>query len=158
MDADPIYLPPQDYTVTWPILGGLIIFALLIWMMVIWMLTRRPEPEQGSSPLPPEALAKLRREALSRVGTVEKQVAAGTMTARRGHHELSQVVRGFVSRASGLEAETMTAADLRERGPAHLARLIEEFYPRQFGSAEADRPSIGRSAEAARQVIGGWAG
>lgn len=157
MDADPIFLPPQDYSITWPVLGGLIIFALVIWVMLVWLLTRRPDPDAGSSPLPPEALAKLRQEALDRVGSVEEKVGAGTMTARRGHHELSKVVRDFVSRASGLEAETMTAADLRERGPAHLSRLIEEFYPRQFGSAEADRPSIGRSAEAARQVIGGWA-
>ena len=73
-----------------------------------------------------------------------------------GHHELSQIVRGFVSKASGLKAETMTAADLRERGPAHLAQLIEEYYPRQFGQAEADPPSFARSAKAARDVVGGW--
>lgn len=155
MDADPIYLPPQDYTVIWPVLGGFILFGLLIWAMVIWLLTRRPE-EEGTAPLPPEALTKLRADALSRIEEVEESVVAGRMPARRGHHQLSKIVRGFVSRASGLEAETMTAADLRERGPAHLAALIDEYYPRQFGSEEADPPSIGRSAQAARHVVGGW--
>ena len=87
---------------------------------------------------------------------VEAAVAAKKTTARAGHHELSQIVRGFVSKASGLKAETMTAADLRERGPAHLADLIEQYYPRQFGQAEADPPSFARSASAARDVVGGW--
>lgn len=156
MDADPIYLAPQDYSVVWPVLGGFILFGLLIWAMVIWMMTRPPEDERGSVPLPPQAMAKLRREALARIDEVEGKVTSGAMPARRGHHELSTVVRGFVSRASGLEADTMTAADLRQRGPAHLATVIEEYYPRQFGSEEAERPSIGRSAAAAREVVGGW--
>ncbi|HIZ97016.1 MAG TPA: hypothetical protein H9805_00385 [Candidatus Janibacter merdipullorum] len=156
MDADPIYLPPQDYSVIWPVLGGFILFALLIWALSIWMMTRPPEGEDGSAPLPPQALAKLRRDALARVDAIEAEVTSGSMPARRGHHELSKVVRGFVSRASGLEADTMTAADLRQRGPAHLAAVIEEYYPRQFGIEEAGRPTIGRSATAAREVVGGW--
>ncbi|MGO1165035.1 MAG: hypothetical protein ACTMHL_00315 [Janibacter sp.] len=156
MVAEPIYLPPQDYSVFWPVLGGFILFGLLIWAMSVWMLTRAPEEGGGAGSLPPEALMKLRREALARIDEVEESVASGRMPARRGHHELSKVVRGFVSRTTGLEADTMTAVDLRERGPAHLATLIEEYYPRQFGSEEADRPSIARSAGSARTVIGGW--
>lgn len=156
MDADPIYLAPQDYSITWPVLGAFIIFGLIIWAVTIWMLTRRPESQDGHGTLPPAALAKLRRDALRRIDQVDKAVRTDSMTPRRGHHELSKVVRGFVSKASGLEADTMTASDLRERGPAHLAALIEEFYPRQFGAAEADTPSFGRSAKAARDVVGGW--
>ena len=156
MDADPVYLAPQDYTVVWPLLGGIILLGLLVWGLSIWMMTRAPEEGGGDAPLPPEALMKLRRDALARIDAVEQEVGAGRTPARRGHHELSKVVRGFVSRASGLEADTMTAADLRQRGPAHLAALIEEYYPRQFGIEEADRPSISRSAAAARQVVGGW--
>lgn len=159
MDADPIYLEPQSYTIVWPILGGFILFALFIWAMLIWMMTRPPEDDEGgSAPLPPSAMAKLRREALSRIDEVEGKVRAGSMPARRGHHELSKVVRGFVSEVSGLEADTMTAADLRAAGPAHLATLIEEYYPSQFGIEEADRPSFAKSAAAGRQVVGGWTG
>lgn len=156
MDADPIYLAPQGYSVTWPVLGGFILFGLVIWAVTIWLLTRRPEDPDLHGVLPPSALAKLRRDALLRIDEVEGEVRSDEITARRGHHELSKIVRGFVSRASGLRAETMTAADLRERGPAHLAALIEEYYPRQFGPDEADPPSFARSATAARDVVGGW--
>lgn len=156
MDADPIYLEPQGYSVIWPVLGFFIIFGLLVWAVWIWLLTRPPESEDGSGSLPPAALLKLRRDALARIDKVEAAVAAKKTLPRAGHHELSQIVRGFVSKASGLKAETMTAADLRERGPAHLAQLIEEYYPRQFGQAEADQPSFARSAKAARDVVGGW--
>lgn len=156
MDADPIYLPPQDYTIVWPVLGGFILLGLLIWAMTVWMMTRPPEEQDGSAPLPPAALVKLRREALTKIDEIEARVRSGRTPARKGHHELSTVVRGFVSEASGLEADTMTAADLRAAGPAHLATLIEEYYPRQFGIEEADRPSLTASATAGRQVVGGW--
>ncbi len=66
MDADPIYLAPQGYAVTWPVLGGFILFGLLIWAVAIWLLTRRPEDPELHGSLPPSALAKLRRDALTR--------------------------------------------------------------------------------------------
>ena len=156
MDADPIYLAPQDYAITRPLLGGFIIFALIIWCVCIWLFTRTPDPQERGGSLPPSALTKLRRDALRRIDEIDSAVGGGKITARRGHHELSKVVRGFVAKASGLRADTMTAQDLRERGPAHLAQLIETFYPRQFGAAEADRPSFEASAGAAREVVGGW--
>lgn len=158
MDADPVYLEPQHYTVVWPVLGGFILLALLVWAMWVWLLTRAPEEEDGSAPLPPAAVAKLRHEALATIDEVEQSVRQGRRSGRSGHHELSRVVRGFVSEVSGLEADTMTAADLRRHGPAHLAGLIEEYYPRQFGIDEADGPGFARSAAAARQVVRGWAG
>lgn len=156
MDADPIYLAPQGYSITWPVLGAFIVFGLIIWCVVIWLLTRRPDPEDGRMSLPPSALTKLRRDALGRIDEIDTAVRSRKLPARRGHHELSKVVRRFVGKASGLTAETMTAADLRERGPAHLAALIEEFYPRQFGAVETDAESFPRSAAAARDVVGGW--
>ena len=62
MDADPIYLEPQGYSVIWPVLGFFIIFGLLVWTVWIWLLTRPPEGEDGRGSLPPSALAKLRRD------------------------------------------------------------------------------------------------
>ena len=35
MDADPIYLEPQGYSVIWPVLGFFIIFGLLVW--AVWI-------------------------------------------------------------------------------------------------------------------------
>lgn len=153
--AAPAYLEPQSYGVHWPVLGGFILLGLLIWAVLIWFLTRRPETGLDA-PLPPQAVARLRRIALGRIDEVEEQVTAGEMPARRGHHELSKTVRGFVAEVSGLKADTMTAADLRRRGPEHLARVIRTYYPRQFGAAESDRPSITAAAQAARDVVGGW--
>ena len=65
-------------------------------------------------------------------------------------------MRRFVAEVSGLDAEKMTARDLRKRGPEHLARLIAAYYPSQFGAAESAPPSIGKAASAAREVVGGW--
>lgn len=53
MNADPIYLAPQDYSVVWPVLGFFMLFGLVVWAMWIWLLTRPPEGEDGRGSLPP---------------------------------------------------------------------------------------------------------
>ncbi|OAB88600.1 hypothetical protein AWH69_02010 [Janibacter melonis] len=155
MDADPSFLPPGSYGVVWPLLGGLLLLLLLVWAGVVWLMTRPPQDE-SHAPLPPSALVKLRGETLAQIDEVERSVREGERTARAGHHELSKVVRRFVAEVSGLDAEKMTARDLRKRGPEHLARLIAAYYPSQFGAAESAPPSIGKAASAAREVVGGW--
>ena len=155
MSAESGFLPPGDYPITWPLLGGFILLAIFLWAVVIWLATRAPEGRAGV-PLPPEAVSRLRTAALAEVDATERAVRAGERTARQGHHELSRIVRGFVAQASGLDADRMTAQELRARGPAHLARLIEAYYPRQFGVDEAEPPQIRPAAGAAREVIGGW--
>lgn len=155
MDADPSYLGPGSYGLLWPILGALLLLALLVWAGVIWLSTRPPEETRGAQ-MPPDAVTKRRQEALARVDEVERRVHAGELSARSGHHELSVVVRGFVADVSGLDADRMTAAELRSYGPEHLARVIEQYYPRQFGPVESEPPSIRSSAGAAREVVSGW--
>lgn len=155
MDGDPTFLPPGSYGLTWPLLGGIILVALLVWAGVVWLMTRPPEDERGA-PLPPDAVAKKRAEALAAIDEVERAVTQGEITARAGHHRLSRTVRRFVAAVSGLDAEKMTAEDIRARGPEHLARLIEAYYPSQFGVRESERPSITAAARAAREVVGGW--
>lgn len=155
MNDDPLYLGPQSFSVYWPVLGGFILFGLLIWATFIWLNTRH-RPGDLDAPLPPQAVARLRRIAMARIDEVEREVGAGEMQARRGHHELSRVVRGFVAEVSGLKVDTMTAADIRQRGPSHVADVIETYYPRQFGAAESDGQSIRSSSQRARDIVGGW--
>lgn len=155
MDADPTYLGPGTYGLLWPVLGGLLLLALLVWAGLIYLSTRPPE-EPRRAPMPPDAVTRIRLAALGRIDEVEQQVHSGGLSARGGHHELSLVVRGFAAEVAGLDADRMTAADLRARGPEHLARLIEEYYPRQFGAAESEPPTIDASARAAREVVSGW--
>ena len=155
MDADPTFLPPGSYALTWPLLGGLLLLALVVWAAVVWLAGRAPE-ELRRAPMPPSALAKARAEALAEIDEIERSVHFGARSARAGHHALSRTVRAFVAEVSGLDVETMTAADLRARGPQHLAALIETYYPSQFGSRESEPPSITTAAGAGREVVGGW--
>lgn len=155
MDADPTFLPPGSYALTWPLLGGLLLLALVVWVAVVWLSGRPPE-ELRRAPMPPGALARARAETLARIDEIEASVHAGERSAREGHHELSRTVRRFVADVSGLDAEHMTAADLRERGPEHLADLVATYYPSQFGVRESEPPSITAAARAGREVVGGW--
>ena len=93
MDADPIYLAPQDYAITWPLLGGFIIFALIIWCVCIWLFTRTPDPQERGGSLPPSALTKLRRDALRRIDEIDTAGAdgqddeQGEPPPRQTHHD-----------------------------------------------------------------------
>lgn len=155
MDADPTFLPPGSYALTWPLLGGLLLLALVVWAAVVWLSGRPPE-ELRHAPMPPGALAKARAEAIAQIDAVEASVLSGERSARAGYHELSRVVRRFVAEVSGLDAEHMTGADLRECGPEHLADLVATYYPSQFGVLESEPPSITTAARAGREVVGGW--
>lgn len=155
MDADPTFLPPGSYALTWPLLGALLLLAFVVWATVVWLSGRPPE-ELRRAPMPPGALAKARAEALARIDAVEASVHAGETSARQGHHELSRTVRRFVADVAGLDAERMTAADLRARGPERLAGLVETYYPSQFGVRESEPPTITSAAQAGREVVGGW--
>ena len=102
-------------------IGVVILLGVLGWAVVVWAQTRparvEPEPE-----LPPGWwLAQLKGRYIQRIDEVVRLGDAGELSARRAHQELSVVVRDFVQEASGVQAPTMTLAELGRTGDPALA-------------------------------------
>ncbi len=155
MAAD--FYPPITYSPLWTAIGVVIVLGVLGWAVVVWAQTRparvEPEPE-----LPPGWwLAQLKGRYIQRIDEVVRLGDAGELSPRRAHQELSVVVRDFVQEASGVQAPTMTLAELGRTGDPALAPVsdvVRGLYPVEFGPERA--VSVAAAAAYAREVVARW--
>lgn len=159
--TDELY-PPAQYGWGWMLLA-LGILALLIvagWLLIALTRPRRgillPGDQQAGTPLTVDVLTQLRSEYLARIGQIEADYRAGTLSPRHANLELSRVVRTFVNEYSGLEAPVLALDDLIALGvhPALIDALHRHYYPSIFRNGPAIDPIAG--AEAARTVVTSW--
>lgn len=139
---------PVGYGGHWVLLAVLALaLVAAYYAAVVWW--GRPRPDSTA--------ATARTECLARLDGIEAARAAGRISAREGHQQISATVRRFVADASGVPATTMTLADLQRTGPADLAAVIAFVYPPEFAADEHlgdDRftSAIGR----ARELVSSW--
>lgn len=159
--ADELY-PPAQYGWVWMLLALGIIAALILaaWLLMFLTKPRRGIVVQGDMPAAPpltaDVLTLLRQEYHERIGRIEADYRAGTLTARHTNLELSRVVRTFVNEYSGLEAPVLALDDLMRLGvpPALIDALQRHYYPSIFRKGPAVDPIAG--VEAAHKVVGSW--
>lgn len=159
--TDELY-PPAQYGWGWMLLALGIIAVLILagWLLIFLTKPRRgialQTDAEATAPLTADVLTLLRQEYHDRIGQIERDYRAGTLTARHANLELSRVVRTFVNEYSGLEAPVLALDDLVRLGvpPTLIDALQRHYYPSIFRKGPAVDPIAG--AEAARKVVGSW--
>ncbi|QIX26240.1 hypothetical protein ncot_06200 [Nocardioides sp. JQ2195] len=143
---------PVDYASQWLwwALGAFALVVVFYLVVLVWSLLG------GSRPGRPVDLPSARARALAELDRIGHQVHAGEMPERLGHQQMSVVVRGFVSDASGLPALTMALADLRAAGIPHLAETIALMYPPEFSPSGTGDASLQSTLDRARDVVSSW--
>lgn len=158
---DELY-PPAQYGWGWIVLA---IGILLLLVAAAWLVAALTRPRRdltltrpGEIPvlLTVDVLSALRVEYLDRIGRIEDDYRARTLSARHANLELSRVVRTFVNEYSGLEAPVLALDDLIARGvhPSLIDAMRRHYYPSIFRQGPAIDPVAG--AEAARTVVRSW--
>lgn len=146
---------PVEYADRWLILAIVLIALVLTYYAVVWWMTRAPKvPTIARAGVDvPNAQA----EHLARIDKVVAQVRLGTLSARDGHQQLSDVVRSYVATVTTLPARTMALADFRARAPQELIDAIELMYPPEFApdAALAD-DTFDAAVDQARNLVGSW--
>jgi hypothetical protein len=159
--TDELY-PPAQYGWGWMLLaiGIIAVLILAAWLLIFLTRPKRSLTLQGQLPqiAPPtgDVLTMLRMEYNDRIGQIEADYRAGTLTARGANLELSRVVRTFVNEYSGLEAPVLALDDLQRLGvqPALIDAMKRHYYPSIFRRESALDPAAG--FEAARKVVASW--
>ncbi|KAB1657306.1 hypothetical protein F8O01_08670 [Pseudoclavibacter chungangensis] len=148
-------MPVVPYSVIWLVLGILLVGAVPLYYLLVYALTR-PRPEREPEPVVevPVSVPQLQHDYLVRVDGIRHRHAAGELTPRRAHAELSSAVRDFVAQATGVEADKMTLTELRRTPYVGASYAVAEFYPLVFGVDEAR--SVDHGVDAAKQVISLW--
>jgi len=155
------FFPPLDYDWWWWLVLPLFVALLVTWIILSKRFARMPGWQRvgGAVAKGPKVLplpVDVRRKALSRIADVEQRVAAGSMSPRDAHIELSGILRELAFYTTRFDARKMTLTDLRRAGLTRLADTIATFYPVAFAPAEAieAQPAI----DAARTAVSQWTG
>jgi hypothetical protein len=105
----------------------------------------------------PDRLTRLRADYTRQIDLVLRRAAAGEITQRRAHQQLSILVRHFVQEVSGVHAPTMTLTELTASGErfSPVSQVVSRLYPGEFGPHETQ--TLVGAGEVARQVVARWA-
>jgi hypothetical protein len=154
VQADPGLIGPLPYSPVWTWAGAALVLLVAALYVFVLAGTRRPRPKQASRPAPLTDLPALQRAYLDRIADVEQQAAAGNMSARAAHQEISLLLRRFVRDATGVDAPRMTQADLAKHPLPEAANAVGALYPGEFGPEPL--PAVASSAATAREAVRSW--
>ncbi|PYI67488.1 hypothetical protein CVV68_10380 [Arthrobacter livingstonensis] len=163
------FYAPERYSAWWPIAGTAVLLLCLGW--VAWVLVHTRPGNHAAVPAfaVPRDPETVRARFLALIDSLQSRYDAGALTARAAHLGFSAAVRSFVHEMTGVPAQRMTLAELRERQLPLVADAVAAFYPAEFGPADSGAhdladggpipeagPGVAASAATARAVVASW--
>ncbi|MGK3955773.1 hypothetical protein ACLKOZ_06230 [Arthrobacter sp. R4] len=149
------FYAPLQYSPLWLWAGIGLLVLVVGWYFFVYLSTRkRPVPAAAPRFTPPSDIHSLKEAYLQRIDAVETDAAAGRLTSRASHQELSLLVRKFTRDVTGVDAPRMTLAELDSHPLPAAATAVGRLYPGEFGAEPL--PPLARSAETARQAVRAW--
>ncbi|MBC7590301.1 MAG: hypothetical protein H7226_04560, partial [Salinibacterium sp.] len=148
----------------WGIIGFVLLVLVAAWYVFLFFSTRAsrvPDPviEQPDF-ANPRTTETVRAHYLELIAETRSAHASGSLDAREAHHQLSQIVRSYVSEREGKQTMQMTLADLRATEFTPLTEAVEKLYPGSFGTGGRDAlaaaASVDRAADDARRLVSTW--
>ena len=97
---------------------------------------------------------KLRQEYLAKLMQIEMEFDADPTQIRPAYEKMSNLLRDFVYRATGIEMLKYTLSEIRRTDYKNIADLIEEYYQPEFDKISAG--DVKASIEKTRGVISKW--
>ncbi|MBO6299028.1 MAG: hypothetical protein J6N53_09280 [Lachnospiraceae bacterium] len=80
----------------------------------------------------PESIDVLRQKAFEKLKFIESEQMQGRMKPREACIGISAVVREFLSKAGGLNADCQTLSEIRRWNRPEVAEFVEEIYSAEF--------------------------
>ena len=80
----------------------------------------------------PEPIEALRQKAFEKLKFIENEQMQGRMKPREVCIGISAVVREFLSKAGGLNADCQTLSEIRQWNRPEVAEFVEELYGAEF--------------------------
>lgn len=154
-DVDGGFYPPVQFLPWWGLIGFGILVVIALWYVFVFVSTRsraaRPEPTQYQYPPQP---AQVREHYASMIDQTQAAYASGELDSREAHHQLSLLLRSFVTEREGIATMHMTLADLRRTDLAPLSGAVERLYPGAFNPNYEG--SVDEAVAEARRLVGAW--
>jgi hypothetical protein len=154
VQADPAFYGPLQYSPVWMLAGVALVALVAGWYTAVFASTRRPRDPAVRHHAALTDLPALKAAYLQRIDDLEREAAAGRLSLRAAHQEVSLLLRSFVRDATGVDALRMTRQDLERHPLPAPAAVVGILYPAQFGVEPL--PSVAVSAASARNAVITW--
>lgn len=146
---------PFWYSAIWAVTGAALLVTAVLWISWILLAPRSRSAGHGGGELEFTLdLSGLKRSCLRAIDAAEQGAAAGTITTRQAHLDISLALRTFAGAASGFVGPAATASDLDNMGHDSVAHTIWQLYPTEFGALGDG--SVEQAAERAREAVVRW--
>ena len=100
------------------------------------------------------SIPRLKNKYLRKLESLYNKVSQNKMDVRSSYATLSNIVREFVEKATGIKASSFSKNDAHRFGMDDLRILMEDYYPPEF--AERDTGDILNSIKKSMEVIKEW--
>lgn len=158
MPGDSEFFPPVQYLPWWGIIGFILLVAVIGWYIFLFTSTRAGRIPAPTPAEPSEwslrTIETVRTEYLERIDQTRRGHASGAVDSREAHHQLSQIVRSYVSEREGRQTMQMTLKDLRATPFTPLTEAVEKLYPGAFGVGTG--VSVDRAVDEAKRLVSTW--
>lgn len=158
MPGDSEFFPPVQYLPWWGIIGFLLLVVIVGWYIFLFASTRSgripPQPPADTVTQSHRTTETVRTQYLELIDHTRRAHASGAIDSREAHHQLSQLVRSFVSEREGQQTMQMTLKDLRATRFAPLTDAVEKLYPGAFGAHTLE--SVDRAVDQAKRLVSTW--
>jgi len=150
------FYPPVQFQPWWGLIGVGIILVLVAWYIFVFVSTRsresakEPQPGVDYRPHP----AQVREHYATMITETQAAYASGELDSREAHHQLSLLLRSFVTEREGIPTMHMTLADLRRTDLVPLSGAVERLYPGAFNPNYTG--SVDEAAAEARRLVSQW--
>lgn len=170
MENDAGFYAPLAYSAWLPWAGLGLLMLIAAWIAFVLLSTRQRAGASPAGPFgPPSNPSSLKRDYLRRIDAVAADAAAGRLSVRASHQELSLLIRSFVRDIAGIDAPRMTLAELKQQNIPAAALAVSRLYPAEFSPEprhteprhteprdSEPRDSVANAAETAREVVRTW--
>lgn len=163
MDTSVMLQPPFSYP-KWMLVVAIVTLSVVIVANVLLRVIlpgklkkRQPreKAQQAAQTTPYFDINESKWRHTARLDRLARAYAAGQVTSRVAHEEISRVARSFVHEATKVDVQDWTLEEIRRSPYAALAELISICYEPEF--AEHSEADPLRSIEHAKAVIWSWA-
>ena len=99
-------------------------------------------------------IPKLKNKYERRLEVLYENAKNNRVDMRGGYIELSNIIREFIEKATGIKVSSFSKSDVKKLGMDDLALLMEEYYPPEFSKGE--KGDILKSISKTMEVIKRW--
>ena len=149
MDINRDIEPPFTYS------GNLVRYLIVIVIIVILILILdKLFGKKIISIVKKSNIPRLKNKYTKKLSVLYSIVQNNKIDIRSGYIELSNIVREFVEKATGIKASSFSKSDAHAIGLDDLGLLMEEYYPPEFAKNETG--DILKSIDKSMEVIRRW--